>query len=67
MSDLKGGPKWRVTQVWPRAHALQQQRGGWKVYTGDYATGNQVIGDGAFVAHAWLAAAEGLDKAAKER
>ena len=61
MGGLRGGPKWRVTRVWPKAHALQQQRGGWKVHTGDRATGNKVIGEGEFVQHAWANAARRLE------
>lgn len=61
MSRLKGAPSWRVTQVWPNAHSLQQQgTGHYKIVTGDRATGNQVIGEGTSITAAWRDAASKL-------
>lgn len=62
MGSYKGGPQWRVTRVFPKAHSLHQQKGGWKVFTGDYANGNQCIGEGEYANTAWANAAKNLDK-----
>jgi hypothetical protein len=61
MGHVKGGPAWRVKQVWPKAHSLKQRSGGYKIVTGDRATGNQCIGEGTQLQHAWRDAARRLE------